>query len=273
MHNTQCNVCDRTFACSSNRLRHERKFHADSKIYDCTLCQRQFSSGQALNDHHEWFHRTREPVQVGGGNPLLRKPPQPFVPIVPVEPEDESEAGSENQDEEESMDDEEIDSRSDDSSSKGDESEESEDEEESDQSPDYWRNVIAQAYDELEIDYEDPKDALREPYLSELIDAIRKQFDRHFQFVHYMENDDAVYESIAHRENYYNNQEDLFDDATELAWHDLRFRVRNEIEQNLDLFDEQKRVVEEEEDEEDAEELDPAWMQCYEIIWLIDICA
>ena len=118
------------------------------------------------------------------------------------------------------------------------EDEENEEESEDDDKPDPWRNVVANVARHFSEEYDTPNNVLREPFLSQFVEEMRKVVERRVKFVNHIVNDDDLYEMITDRYDKFMEEGFTNEDASESAWHYLRFPIRNVIKENIDLLEE-----------------------------------
>jgi len=100
-----------------------------------------------------------------------------------------------------------------------------------------WRMIIDRAR-KLLNERITANDALREPHLSRIVEVIGRLIQTHLALSNYMENRDCIYGSAAVRVEKYTAEGMTKSDASDQAWHDMRLEIRELIDENIDLFDE-----------------------------------
>ena len=122
---------------------------------------------------------------------------------------------------------------------------ESEPEDETDNSMNFWSRIIREVWNQESYGVETLAEVLKEPYLSEFINDVQKLFEGRLEFAQHMENDDEVYDKIKKTIDRYESKGYDTQEATELAWQERRFLLRNIIEECV------KNLVDEEEEGDD----------------------
>ena len=131
-------------------------------------------------------------------------------------------------------------------------SDSSEDDDESDEDDEettYWREIIIEAADYVE--FNEPKDLLHEPYLSALVEEMREIVEERLEFSNHMKKHNEIYERIIMAKKRYKDESEEI--ASQTAWSDKRFVLKQVIAENMDIFDE---IAETDENQEDTIEQD-----------------
>ena len=102
--------------------------------------------------------------------------------------------------------------------------------------PNFWRDVIISAYVKLGTTYAHPEDAAREPFLGELVDAVREVVDHHVAAAGFFEHKDKTYDAIQGSIEDYEEKGLSPEEANEAGWSERRFLIRDIIKRNLDIF-------------------------------------
>ena len=116
---------------------------------------------------------------------------------------------------------------------------------------DYWREIVSNAAYELE--YDSHEDLLSEPFLSQVVDKMRKIVEDRLAFSNFMLSNSEIYHKIQRRKTHLEDDGPSEDDEalTETAWNDNRFRLKKVIEEIIESSSgmEPKDEREKEEDE------------------------
>lgn len=116
---------------------------------------------------------------------------------------------------------------------------------------DYWDEMIG--YATKFVEYEEPKDLLHEPQLSEMVDEIRKAVTARVKFANYMENDDEIISQIQKAVNRHEVDGTDEEAAVEAGWLDKRVLIKREIKKRLADIANDESDSDEESDEASGE--------------------
>ena len=117
------------------------------------------------------------------------------------------------------------------------EDEESTDDESTGDEIDHWPTIVKHAASRVEL--KNPRDALREPFLSEFVDEMKNFVEIKQKFIKEMEQDPVyrkIQEDMDELERIMNV--DSREEVADVAWHNRRFKLRKVIEENLDEIEE-----------------------------------
>ena len=133
-------------------------------------------------------------------------------------------------------------SESNDSNNRSDDEKETSDEESDatiDDGINVWSAIIRHAAKAMNLT--NAEEATREPYLSEMVNHMRKYAENGRQFVYALD-EDPIYKTIhevfkAYEESD-NTDADELEEAIDMAWQNKRFRLKNVIHDNIDVIEE-----------------------------------
>ena len=58
-----CRICNKTFACKSNLVRHTLTAHSEIKAFRCEICDQQFALNEGLQRHFGRRHEHKKPFK------------------------------------------------------------------------------------------------------------------------------------------------------------------------------------------------------------------
>ena len=120
-----------------------------------------------------------------------------------------------------------------------------------------WKYIISAAFNKVSFgpNFTEPEQIVKEPYLSEMVDAMGTVVRTHLQFATEMEHIDDTYEQINKLIARYEFKHGYdTKEAHQTAWHDRRFLIREVLEKNLDTVAEKMKEDDSEDDTDDDDE-------------------
>ena len=119
-----------------------------------------------------------------------------------------------------------------------------------------WTIIVSKACGNVSFGpaFEKPTDALKEPFLSEIVSEMANFVERRLLFANLIENSNEAYEKINDRIERFESEGMPRDEAANTAWHDRRFLLRKILAEHLDVVKE--KLLPEYESSDDNEELD-----------------
>ena len=189
-------------------------------MYSCSHCSKAFANSSNRSRHERLFHRQMESPENDQQEDMQEDQSPEEVPPS----DNESDEGALSDD----------------------------DQDDEGKTNEQWRRILKMAKERLPAEV--GADALKMPYLSELVDNVKDIVEDLVQFAQTMQDDEETYGKISARIEEYEEKDYERDEAVDQAWLNSTFLIKRIAQKNADIFNDDERMQSDDsENDEDSD--------------------